>query len=176
MTDTDRETVGAALALFRDARQWIMHPDCADAIELACALLEPIARGEDPDAAEVDDGFGETAPRDDREGYALYLDRLFTRCEYDTNGYMRSAAGVRAGYSSRRFFTDRRPRAAYASPELLDWMRANGPIMSYAEWRDGAVRPSGRKAWYESDTTRVERQTGRARSSAQRARDRRAIA
>lgn len=176
MIDTDRETVGAALALFRDARQYTMHPDCADAIDLACALLEPIARGEDPDAAEVDDAFGETAPRDDREGYALYLDRLFTRCEYDTNGYMRSASGVRAGYPARGFFTNPRPPRAYASEELQTWMRQHGPVMTYSEWRDGTIRPTGRRRWYEEDTTRYERSTGKLRSAAERARDRRGVA
>lgn len=76
--------------------------------------------------------------------YRRYVETRRNAAEAATNGFMVTPEGRRRGISADQWFTGRRVSDRYATLEMRDWLKANGPTLSatafYAQSVDNVPR------------------------------------
>lgn len=68
--------------------------------------------------------------------WKAYVEARRNAAEDATNGRLVNSAGEARGISARQWFTGRKVSTKYATPEMRDWLEANGPTLSPSAYRE----------------------------------------
>ena len=71
--------------------------------------------------------------------YKTYVESRRNDADATTNGNIVTAEGRRKGIKPSQWFTGRQPSDRYATDEMKDWLRANGPTLSATDFRAQSV-------------------------------------